>query len=124
RRDRNELAKGFAEKIERARTDGMAFRILKFEDHEEAFIVVAIDLPRTERQVALFNLARAAAYKVGARYVVGIATGLASLGSADCDVVVVDSKDMTVDERLIEAVKYWFGEPQEILRPPTTPSVG
>jgi hypothetical protein len=65
RRDRNELAVGFAHKIERAQIDGMAFRVLKFDNHEEAFLLLAIDSPRIERQVALFNLARATAYKIG-----------------------------------------------------------
>lgn len=124
RRDRTELAVGFEKKIESAQADGMAFRVLKFEGHEEAIIVVAVDLPRSERQVVLFNLARAAAYKIGVRHVVGIATAPKLLGTADCDVVIVDAKDMTIDERLIEAVNYHFGKPQEVMRPPTTPPIG
>lgn len=112
RRDRKQLAVGFAEKVEQARVDGMTFRVFKFDNYDEAFLVVAIDCPRKERQVALFNLARAAAYKVGVRHVVGIATAPVPLASADCDVVIVDAAEMEVDERLIQAVNFHFGEPR------------
>ncbi len=124
RRDRTELAAGFAQKIESAQGDGMAFRIFKFEEHEEAFLVAAIDLPRSERQVVLFNLTRAAAYKIGARYVVGVASAPLPLGATDCDVILVDAKDMVIDQPLIEAANSLFGKPQEIMRPSTTSPVG
>ena len=121
RRDRNELAIGLDLKIERAKTDRIGFRVIKFEAHDEAFIVLAIDGPRKDRQVALFNLARAAAYKVGVRYMVGIATAPAPLGTATCDVIIVDTREMTIDQKLLEAVDFYFGQPQELIRPPTTP---
>jgi hypothetical protein len=120
RRDRTELAVGFAQKIECARADGLGFRVLKFDKHEEAFLVLAIDCPRKERQAVLFNLARAAAYKVSVRHVVGIATAPVHLASADCDVVIVDADGVKVDQRLVDAVNYYFGEPQEVMRPSTT----
>jgi len=121
RRDRTELAVGFAQKVECARADGLGFRVLKFDSHEEAFLVLAIDCPRKERQVVLFNLTRAAAYKVGVRHMVGIATAPVHLASADCDVIIVDADGMKIDQRLVDAVNYYFGEPQEVIRPPTTP---
>ncbi|KAB2919876.1 MAG: hypothetical protein F9K30_16850 [Dechloromonas sp.] len=123
RRDRNELAIGFAEKVECAKKDGMAFQVLKFEGHGEAFLVLAIDGSRKERQVALLNLARAAAYKIGVRHVVAIATAPISLGESDCDVMLVDAKDMKIDDRLVEAVNGFFGTPQKVIRLPTTSAV-
>ncbi len=121
RRDRNELAISLGLKVERAKANGIGFRVIKFEEHAEAFIVLAIDGPRKDRQVALFNLARAAAYKVGVRHMVGIATEPAPLGTATCDVIIVDAQEMTIDQRLLEAVDFYFGQPQELMRPPTTP---
>ncbi|HZZ18136.1 MAG TPA: hypothetical protein VFE25_02145 [Opitutaceae bacterium] len=95
--------------------------MLKFHDHKEAFFVLAIDCPRKERQIVLFNLTRAAAYKAGVRHMIGIATAPVHLASADCDVVIVDTDGMKIDQRLVDAVNYYFGEPQEIILPPTTP---
>lgn len=120
RRDRNQLAVGFTQKISSVQKEGIAFRIFKFEEHEEAFLVAAVDLPRIERQVVLFNLARAAAYKVGVRYVVGIVSAPRPLRTTACEVLLVDAKDMVIDEPLIEASGSLFGKPQEIMRPPTT----
>jgi len=122
RRDRTELAVGFREKIERAQADGFGFRVIKFDTHEEAFLLLAMEGSRQERQVVLFNLARAAAYKLGVRHVIGIASAPLPLCTTDYDVIIADAKEMTVDQPLIDAVNYYFGEPQEIARRPNIPS--
>jgi|CXWL01.1.fsa_nt_gi hypothetical protein len=121
RRDRVHLAAGFAEKIERAQKNGMAFRGMKFDAHDEGYFLLAIEGSRKERQAALFNLARAFAHKLGLRQVVAIATGPFPLGTSDCDVMIIDAKDMRVDASLLEAVEYFFAEPNAVILPQMTP---
>ena len=99
----------------------MAFGGLKFKHHEEGYILMAIQGPRKDRQAALFNLSRAFAYKLGLKIVVAVATSPITLGTDDCDVMIVDAEQMEVDAKLLTAVLDFFDEPRAVVRPPRSP---
>jgi|GEM_PF-2104770 len=123
RQDRTRLVQEFQIRIKRAKRKDIAFGGLKFETHEEGYFLLAMKGPRDERQATLFNLSRSFAHQLGLRRVMALATGAPDLDTSDCDVMLVDTQNMVVDEHLLE-IDRAFGRPNGVSLAPKFGSAG
>lgn len=109
RNQRGRLAEEFLIRIGRCEKQPISFGGLKFEGHEEGYLVLASTWNRHERQVALFNIGRALGFKLKLRKVVCLAASANGPEVSPSDAMLIDLSNMTINDTLIEASETLFG---------------
>jgi len=112
RSERSQMVEFLFNRVEACRHKDLSFRCFKFsETSREAFVLLASKAQRKERQVALHNIMRAAAFKLGATTVVGLAVSHDWPELDECDLMLMDCSKQKIDEDLKRMYKEVFGKP-------------
>jgi hypothetical protein len=99
-------------RVRACRRKELSFRCFKFsEKSSEGFVVLASKGERKLRQVALHNIMRGAALKLGAATLLGLAVGHDWPQSECCDLMTMDCSTVRVDENLKVILREGFGKP-------------
>lgn len=114
RSERGRLAHQLMLRVERSQDGKGSFGGLKFEPHEEGYLVFSGPEPRQMRHHILSNLGRAFAYRMKLRRVVCLGTGLAGPSAAGCDALAVEIDPLESNPELEAAARKWFSAPESV----------
>jgi hypothetical protein len=112
RSERRLMVEFLFNRVRACRGKELSFRCFKFsEESSEGFVVLASKAQRKLRQVALHNIMRGAAFRLGATTILGIAVGDNWPKSEGCDLMVMDCSMLEVDEDIKMMSQEAFGKP-------------
>lgn len=117
RADRTKLAEELMIRVERSQDGNDSFGGLKFEAQEEGFLVLSCHGPRTDRQLALHNLALGLAHKLNVKRAVCVGTGPRGPLEDGCDVLIVEVPTPEVSQEIRNLADGWFAPAREVNYP-------
>lgn len=118
RGERCQLAKQWLIRVERSSRGTASFGGLKFDSHDEGYLVFSSPEPRETRHSSMGAIALALGHKLGVKLVVCLATGPEGPMAAGCEVmgVTVDSSTPPPDA-ISDALDYLFGVAKSVSVP-------
>jgi len=111
REERSRLATEWLIRVDRCRQQEISFGAIRFDSYEEAYVIFASSYCLEERQVALLNVGRAVALKMGVQKVICLGAGSPGPLSSAVETMIVDCSKMHVDEDLCLIAGEILGEP-------------
>lgn len=112
RKERTQLAEQFLIRVNKCKKQPISFGGFKFENHDEAYVVLASQWKPQKRQVALHNIGMIIGHKFEASTVVCISGRATKTAFSLCEAMVLDTSKLVLNEALINASKELFRAPR------------
>jgi hypothetical protein len=114
RSQRCHLAEQILIRQQRCDSQGISFGAVKFDKHEEGYVVLASKSDRFHRQVELFNIGRAAGFKMKLKNVICIAAEPLESESSSYEAMFIDLSKMKLDETVLKITNEFLGDAKQV----------